>query len=473
MKIFNTLVLACLSVVGSNAMRNIPSKELVKELTIGWSLGNTLDAHCFDDIDYNKNQLASETCWGNPKTTQALYDKLYDIGFNTFRIPTTWSGHFGNGPDYKINDQWMKRVHEIVDYALSNGSYAILNIHHETWNHAFAKNLNSAKTILVAIWKQIAAEFANYDEHLIFEGLNEPRKVGDPAEWNGGDSEGWNFVNEMNDLFVKTIRATGGNNALRHLMIPTYAACTMDGAINNFRFPSGDDKIIVSLHSYSPYNFALNNGPGAVSNFYDGSEIDWVMNTINQRFISRNIPVILGEFGAMNRNNEPDRARWAEYYIKKATAIGVPCVLWDNGYFEGTGERFGVINRETLQIVYPDLIKGLMKGLGNKAITTTRVRTTTTTTSPVQTNHNDNSCFSVRLGYKCCNNCNVAYTDNDGKWGVENGEWCGIKDNCNNTSDNCWSEKLGYPCCQNTNNVVYTDNDGKWGVENNNWCGIY
>ncbi|OUM68195.1 family 5 glycoside hydrolase [Piromyces sp. E2] len=472
MKIFNTLTLACLAVVGSKAMRDISSKELVKELVIGWNLGNTMDASCIDDIDYSKDQVASETCWGNPKTTQALYDKLTDIGFNTFRIPTTWSGHFGDGPDYKINDQWMKRVHEIVDYALSNDGYAILNIHHETWNHAFSKNLSSAKTILVAIWKQIAAEFANYDEHLIFEGMNEPRKVDDPNEWNGGDSEGWDFVNEMNDLFVKTIRSTGGNNAIRHLMIPTYAACTMDGALNSFKYPSGDDKIIVSLHSYSPYNFALNPGEGAVSTFNDGSEIDWVMNTINQRFISRNIPVILGEFGAMSRKNDADRAKWAEYFIKKATALGVPCVLWDNGLFEGKGELFGMVNRKTLEIVFPDVVNGLMKGLGNKAITTTRIRTTSTSQNSESTTENNDGCFSLKLGYRCCNHCAIYYTDNDGNWGVENNDWCGIKDQCNDVIQNCWSEKLGYPCCQNTSDVTYTDNDGKWGVENGNWCGI-
>nr|AEO51792.1 cellulase [Orpinomyces sp. LT-3] len=471
MKFLNSLSLLGLVIAGCEAMRNISSKELVKELTIGWSLGNTLDASCVETLNYSKDQTASETCWGNVKTTQELYYKLSDLGFNTFRIPTTWSGHFGDAPDYKISDVWMKRVHEVVDYALNTGGYAILNIHHETWNYAFQKNLESAKKILVAIWKQIAAEFADYDEHLIFEGMNEPRKVGDPAEWTGGDQEGWNFVNEMNALFVKTIRATGGNNANRHLMIPTYAASVNDGSINNFKYPNGDDKVIVSLHSYSPYNFALNNGPGAISNFYDGNEIDWVMNTINSSFISKGIPVIIGEFGAMNRDNEDDRERWAEYYIKKATALGIPCVIWDNGYFEGEGERFGIIDRKSLNVIFPKLINGLMKGLGDEKPKTT-IRRTTTTTVQVQPTIN-NECFSTRLGYSCCNGCDVFYTDNDGQWGVENGNWCGIKSSCGNNQRQCWSERLGYPCCQYTTNAEYTDNDGRWGVENGNWCGIY
>ncbi|ORX64570.1 endoglucanase B [Anaeromyces robustus] len=367
MKFLNTLALISIAIFGSNAMKDISSNELLKDLKIGWSLGNTLDAQCIDQIDYSQDQLASETCWGNVKTTPQLYNKLNELGFNIFRIPTTWSGHFGEGPEYKINDQWMKRVHEVVDYALNTGSYAILNIHHETWNHAFSNNLESAKTILVAIWKQIAAEFAEYDEHLIFEGLNEPRKVNTDVEWNGGDKEGWDFVNEMNALFVNTIRSTGGNNALRHLMIPTYAASVNDNAIANYKFPSNDDKLIVSLHAYTPYNFALDQSETAVSTFNKPEDIDWVMKLIKSNFRDKNIPVIMGEFGAMNRDNEEERAKWAEYYIKSAKAIGVPCVLWDNGIFEGDGERFGIIDRASLRVAYPQLVEGLMKGLGESS----------------------------------------------------------------------------------------------------------
>jgi len=362
MRLFSALVLAGLSILGSQAMS---SMELTKNMKIGWSLGNTLDANCADTLNYASDQTASETCWGNVKTTEALFTTLMKEGFDTFRIPTTWDGHFGEGPSYTINSTWMKRVHEVVDYAYKNGAYVILNIHHEKWNYAFANNLQKAQTILVAIWKQIAAEFADYDEHLIFEGLNEPRKVGDAVEWTGGDSEGWDFVNQMNELFVKTIRGCGGKNASRHLMIPTYAATVSENAINAFKFPSGDPNLIVSLHAYTPYNFALNNGDGAVSTFNNPSELDSLFNLIKSKFISKNIPVIIGEFGAMSRNNDPERAKWAEAYTKGAKAIGVPCVVWDNGVFEGTGERFGLIDRTSLQLKAPTVVKGFMKGIGS------------------------------------------------------------------------------------------------------------
>jgi len=362
MRLFSALTIAGLSILGTHAMS---SMELTKNMKIGWSLGNTLDANCADTLDYTKDQTASETCWGNVKTTEGLFTALMKDGFDTFRIPTTWDGHFGEGPDYKIDSAWMKRVHEVVDYAYKNGAYVILNIHHEKWNYAFANNLEKAKTILVAIWKQIAAEFADYDEHLIFEGLNEPRKVGDPVEWTGGDSEGWDFVNQMNELFVKTIRGCSGENAKRHLMIPTYAATTQDGAINAFKFPSGDSNLIVSLHAYTPYNFALNNGDGAVTTFSNPGELDSLFNLIKTKFISQNIPVIIGEFGAMSRENDAERAKWAEAYTKGAKAIGVPCVVWDNGIFEGEGERFGLIDRTSYEIKAPEVVNGLMKGIGS------------------------------------------------------------------------------------------------------------
>jgi len=259
----------------------------------------------------------------------------------------------------------MKRVHEIVDYGYTNGAYVILNIHHETWNYAFSENLEKAETILVAIWNQIAAEFADYDDHLIFEGMNEPRKVGSDVEWTGGDQEGWDFVNEMNALFVKTIRATGGKNASRQLMVPTYAASAVDNAINGFKLPQGDDNVIVSIHAYTPYNFALNPGDGAVTTFSDTGDLDYLFNLINTKFISQNVGVIIGEMGAMSRDNDAERAKWAEAYTSKASALGVPCVVWDNGLFEGEGELFGLIDRETFEIRAPEVVKAFMKGIGS------------------------------------------------------------------------------------------------------------
>jgi len=149
------------------------------------------------------------------------------------------------------------------------------------------------------------------------------------------DQEGWNFVNEMNDLFMKTVHDSDVNNELHHLMIPTYVAALNEPTFEAFKYPNNDDKVIVSIHSYTLYEFALVTNERAISVFNNTQPIEWAMNNINTYFRSKDIPVIIGEFGAKSRNNDDDRERWAETFVGSATELGVPCVLWDNGVFEG------------------------------------------------------------------------------------------------------------------------------------------
>ncbi len=210
-----------------------------------------------------------------------------------------------------------------------------------------------------------SGRFKNYEEHLIFESMNEPRQKGTNFEWNGGNREGWDVVNRLNAAFVKTIRSSGGNNPLRHLMIPPYAATSSINAWNDFILPE-DDKIIVSIHAYTPYNFALNTSgtsKWSIENASDTGEIDYLMDHINQYFLSKGIPVIIGEFGAMNKDNTNDRAAWAQYYVSKAAGYGIPCIWWDNGAFTGSGELFGLLDRRNLIWHTPEVVEALMKGL--------------------------------------------------------------------------------------------------------------
>jgi endoglucanase len=340
-------------------MRDVSSMDLVKEITIGWNLGNTFDA------TGGGNTNNAETSWGNPKTTKEMIDAVKAAGFNTIRIPITWGNHLGEAPEYKINPDWLKRVQEVVDYAINNGMYTIINLHHEEWHFPSYDNLDSAKSELIAIWAQIAEYFKDYDEHLIFEGLNEPRMKGTEYEWNGGNKEGRDVVNQFNAAFVETVRKSAGNNPLRHLMIPNYAASSDPNVWKEFVKPE-DEKIIVSVHAYTPYNFALN-GEGTsswkVDNASDTRDIDYLMKAIYDSYISKGTPVILGEFGARNKDNLVDRVAWAEYYIKSAKAKGIPCIWWDNGAFTGNGENFGILNRKTLTWQFPEIVDALMKGL--------------------------------------------------------------------------------------------------------------
>lgn len=337
-------------------IKDISSEELVADMKIGWNLGNTLDATGGMGID-------SERAWGNPKTTQEMIDAILDKGFNVIRIPVTWEGHFGEGPDYKIHDIWMERVKEVVDYAYNRGAYVILNLHHEEWHTPSEENKEAASKQLAALWTQIADSFRDYDERLIFEGLNEPRKKNTKVEWTG-DQEGFEVVNHYAQVFVDTVRASGGNNELRHLMVTGYAASSSRQALESIVVPD-DDKLIVSVHAYTPYNFALNTkGTGSWSIDKDTRDIDDLMKNINELFLSKGIPVIIGEFGAMNKDNEADRVEWAKYYLSKAKEIGVPCIWWDNNAYDGSGENFGLFDRRTLTFPYEDLVNAMMTTVG-------------------------------------------------------------------------------------------------------------
>ena len=334
---------------------DISSAELVADMKIGWNLGNTLDAT-------GGMGLESERAWGNPKTTQEMIDGILDQGFNVIRIPVTWEGHFGDGPEYKIHDIWLGRVKEVVDYAYNKGAYVILNIHHEEWHFPSDENQDAVSAQLAALWTQIADYFRDYDEHLIFEGLNEPRKKGTSVEWTG-DKEGYEVVNHFAQVFVDTVRATGGNNELRHLMVTGYAASSNRDAMESIVVPD-DDKLIVSVHAYTPYDFALNiNGTNSWDIDKDTRDIDALMKNIDELFLSKGIPVIIGEFGAMNKDNEEDRVEWVTYYLTKAKEIGVPCIWWDNNEYDGSGENFGLFDRRKLEFVYKDLADAMINAV--------------------------------------------------------------------------------------------------------------
>lgn len=349
-------------IVNENAeMEKLTAKEVVSCMRIGWNLGNTMDSLNSSAVK-TMSASAWETAWGNPVTTKELIDAVVDEGFNVIRIPVSWNDHILVSDDWEIEEGWLDRVQEIVDYAYDNGVYVILNTHHESWYETYYDKEERSAQILTAVWSQIAERFKDYDEHLIFEGLNEPRKIGTSVEWTGGDQEGWDVVNHLNQVFIQTIRESGGNNPYRILMIPGYGANCWEG-IKHIEVPD-DPKIIISVHAYEPYDFALNiQGRGTWNQ--DTSNIDTIMNSLDTLFLSKGIPVVIGEFGAMYKDvegNEQERAAWAGYYVSAAAKKGIPCIWWDNGAFEGNGELFGLIDRETCEWKYPSIVEGLMQG---------------------------------------------------------------------------------------------------------------
>jgi len=333
--------------------------KLISNLTIGWNLGNALDS-----------ESSSETAWGNPKTTQEMIDMVAEAGFNTVRIPTTWYYHMDRST-FEVKEDWLARVKEVVDYCYANDMYVILNTHHETgWMALDPAKLEATEQKFVTLWQQIAEYFKDYDDHLIFEGMNEPRVKGHAQEWNGGTKEHRESVAHLNQVFVDTVRATGGNNETRVLLITSYCASSSRVAMSAVKVPN-DPYVGVSIHAYTPYNFAFKNANDKYDvKIWDGKkngDIDAVFRDINTVFLSKGVPVIITEFGAVNKTDLPGgeenlmaRCQWVEYYVTKAKEFGVPCVQWDNNVYKGTGERFGLLDRRNLEWYEPEYIETMV-----------------------------------------------------------------------------------------------------------------
>ena len=377
--------------LSGDTLKNADTEAILEDMGLGWNLGNSLDATGGSGLD-------TETSWSNPKTTQALIDKVKSLGFNTVRVPVSWGKHV-SGDNYTIDSAWLARVKEVVDYCYKNDMYVILNIHHDTKSSASASGAgyyprssaySSSEKFVTSVWSQMAEYFKDYDYHLIFETLNEPRLIGTGCEWW---FDKWNIpsevkdaidcINKLNQKAVDTIRNTGSNNKGRLIMCPGYDA-SIDGAtVSGFKLPtdiSGNkNRIAVSVHAYSPYNFAMNVGSGSTSTYTSSikSELRDLFSTLKSNFRDKGIPVVIGEFGSTDKNNTAERVKWATDYTALAKKNNIPCVLWDNNAFavyNGSSivlnsEYHGYINRKNNTVTSPakDVIEALMKPYGKKA----------------------------------------------------------------------------------------------------------
>ena len=347
--------------------------EFTQKLKIGWNLGNTFDAV---DCDWLSDKLNYETAWVGDRTTPELFVTLKNAGFASVRIPVSWHNHVDE--NYLIDADWLARVSEVVGYALDAGLYVILNTHHDIYEEYIypdEEHLENSTKYLTSIWSQVAAEFQDVGEELILESMNEPRLKDTDIEWwlNPKDSrsaEAVRCINQLNQAFVDTVRASGGENAARYLLVPGYDA-SLDGAMHKeFMLPqdTADNRIIVSVHAYTPYSFALQSPDesGSTSAFSvdrqrDRSQIDTLMHSLYYRFIEEGIPVVIGEYGARDKGgNLQARADFTAYYVAAASARGIPCFVWDNNVFTGTGECFGLLERSTNTFAYPEIIESMM-----------------------------------------------------------------------------------------------------------------
>lgn len=389
MKRMLCILLACLLCLGTAAMAEeslVPDISLdampvpetaaqafVEDMRLGINLGNGFDAH---ECGWLTNELDYESAWCHAKVSETLLDVLKEAGFNTIRLPVSWHNHVDAG--YTISKPWLDRVQQVVDWALARDFYVIVNIHHDN-NAEFlypdSKHMEQSTAFITAIWQQLAERFADYGEHLLFESMNEPRLVGHRNEWwidanNADCKDAIRCINELNQIFVDTVRASGSVNATRYLVVPGYDA-SPDGVLNaGFVIPTdpnpdNDTRILLGVHAYTPYNFALDY-PGtakwSVTNSMNRAEVTGFMDNLYNRYVSKGQPVLLTEFGARDKQgNLAARTQFAAFYVAAARARGMSCVWWDNNIPAGDGERFGIIDRQTAEWIYPSIVEAMVR----------------------------------------------------------------------------------------------------------------
>ncbi len=315
------------------------SAEIVKDIKVGWNLGNSLE--CYNT---SKEGLNTETGWGNPRTTVELIKSVKAAGFNAIRVPVTWGEHM-NGDT--IQKEWLNRVKEVVDYIYDNDMYVIINMHHDDyiWFNPTEEEYDGDSVRYKKIWEQVSEYFKDYGDRLIFEGMNEARTIGSANEWMGGTAAERAVVNRYVQDFVDTVRASGGNNTDRTLIISAYGACAEEVAMNDVIVPD-DKNLIVSIHYYAPWRFAS----GEITTFGDSEkkELDAKFDSMKKKFIDKGTPLIIAEFGCVGIADDSTRSEYYNYYISSAKKRGIRCFVWDNNIAKGD-DGYGILNRTSME----------------------------------------------------------------------------------------------------------------------------
>ena len=349
-------------------MRNITSQQLVEDMTFGWNLGNTLDV-CQADRDgdgkinehVEAGEKVDETLWGNPKATKDLFTSLKKNGVNAVRIPVTWRDHMDSNGN--IDREWMDRVQQVVDYAYSQGMYVIINVHHDgggdpkfgAWIiEESQKDYNTFLKKYKNVWKQIAERFKNYSDYLIFESMNE---VGFDTLYNKNKADAYNLINKINQDFVDIIRATGGNNAKRHLLIAGYYTDIERTCDSLYKMP--DDKAgrcILSVHYYTPWDFCTCDIKHTWGTNSEVRQMETLIGKMKKNFVDKGIPVIIGEYAASG-SDLSSCIFFIEKLNKLCSDYGIATFIWDSG---------SQVNRKTYKWRTPQYLEALKRATSGK-----------------------------------------------------------------------------------------------------------
>ena len=332
------LILFIPTFVNAADIKTYSADDFFSEARVGWNLGNSLDSHYKSPGAPN---LSEETVWGNPKVSQELIDFVQAQGFNFIRIPVTWSNHTYKDSNV-IYEEWLDRVKEVVDYAYNKGMYVMINTHHDDKVLYAGINdqivYNEVKTTAADYWRQIANKFKDYDEHLIFEAYNEIDNKQD--SWVFSDFAA-KQVNTLNQIFVDTVRSTGGNNRYRLLVISPLLMDNSTQAINAVQVPtdSVNNKLILSVHMYSSQEDEM---------------LTYAFKRINEAAASKGLRVMITEFGnTTSYSPVSHRAINLSNFVARAYEQGIISVIWDNG------SDYSIVNRKDLSNSKFDLIEAV------------------------------------------------------------------------------------------------------------------
>lgn len=372
----------------TTSFEDLNQSQIVEAMGPGWNLGNQLESVT--------DNVPEETNWGNPVITEKLIQSVKAAGFKSIRIPVSYFAKIDDDKDYTIDSKWLDRVQEVVDYCIKNDLYAVINIHGDgyntidgSWLLCNGKNQTEIKKKYKKVWKQIAERFKNYDEHLLFESMNE--------EFDGSYSEPnkeyYQNINDYNQIFVDTVRKTGDNNTKRWLIIPGWNT-NIDYTAGDYGFKLPTDqyrdksidkeeqRIMISVHYYSPWDFCGGeNGvitqwgneaddPSKTSTTCDETYMKNQLNLMKTTFADKGYPVFIGEYGSINKTsydseNEYYRAYFARKLCQLSRKNGCIPMYWDNGYNGVHG--FGLFDRTTCEVTQPVIIDAIMEGFGQKA----------------------------------------------------------------------------------------------------------
>jgi endoglucanase len=315
--------------------------RIVARMQPSWNLGNTLDA------------IPDETSWGNPKVTKQLFDTIRAQGFRSVRIPVTWSGHQSATAPYTIDAAWMARVRQVVDWALADGLRVDLNVHHDSWQ--WITNMPSDHDNVLARfdadWTQIAAEFKDEPaDQVLFESVNEPGFT------NATDAQKQADLDELNTSFHTIVRASGGNNAKRLLVLPTIG-CTPDATLMNSLAAEmaslNDPNLVATVHYYSYWPFSVNIAGVTTFDTTTQNDLLGAFQRMHDIFVAKGIPVYLGEYGTLAYDpNQPEAVEHGEM-LKYYELLGYEARI--NGVTDALWDPYSMLDRTTFQWRDPQL----------------------------------------------------------------------------------------------------------------------